>query len=436
MISALQRLYARHGRNVFAVFGSRALIMLFMAGGTRLLTELFPVETFGKFKLLEGCVMLCYGLLPQRFAQFVQRTAHDADHGGAGPAFDDFARKITRKSSFAIGLVSALVLAGTHLLYGSPAWLGCIMVPFLLVALSSHEIERTLLQTRNRQVESGIIEVIRAAAVPALAAIGVTLLTPAAWIPLFTGAIVLVVLDLTVRTRHPIPAQSKKAKQAAHVAQEKQWLREAVLFIGPLLPLGLLSWIVNLGDRYLLAGLSSTADAGRYTAIYSLVMMPLMTLSGIGGLIISPVWFKRSAAGDRRGARQARGYLLLYVACAGILGVGAFAVLGEFAASLILAEEYRQHALGTMLWLAGGAAFLSFGNAMEFDALAKKRTGRITVSYTAAAVVNIVCNLYWIPIYRTHGAAMATCAAFAAFCIASTMFSMSGSAEAAAPSAR
>ncbi len=64
----------------------------------------------------------------------------------------------------------------------------------------------------------------------------------------------------------------------AEPVEAAHWPREARNFAIPLAGMGLFGWILNVGDRYILAYSVSMDDVGRYAAVYGLIAAPMAAL--------------------------------------------------------------------------------------------------------------------------------------------------------------
>src|SRR6185436_7937332 len=82
-------------------------------------------------------------------------------------------------------------------------------------------------------------------------------------------------------------------------------------FAAPLMPLALMSWVVGLADRYVLAAIGGASAAGLYTAVYGIGSQGFLALGLVGLAVFRPLYF---TAVDNRDEPRGRLVLLAWVA--------------------------------------------------------------------------------------------------------------------------
>ena len=193
-------------------------------------------------------------------------------------------------------------------------------------------------------------------------------------------------------------------------------MREHVVrYALPLVPSGALAWVVGLGDRYFLAGLSGKGAAGVYGAAYGLVGQPFILVAGILAQTLRPLLFDAVTAGDRAKARKIVLAWLAVMGALGAAGVAGVAVLGRFLVSLALGPSF-QGAASFVTWIAAAHALLGIEYAFDAMMYARRRTGRVMAVQVVGAVVALGLYAILIPRWGATGAAVATFAAMAAMC--------------------
>ncbi|MGF1541074.1 MAG: oligosaccharide flippase family protein [Pleurocapsa sp.] len=157
-------------------------------------------------------------------------------------------------------------------------------------------------------------------------------------------------------------------------------------------------------DKTMLASLSSLTSTGIYGSAYRFIdvgNVPLMALFGA----TYTRFFQHGASGIRGSLKFAQGLLPLIMGYAVVSVIGYY-ILAPFI-PLILGEEYRD-AIATLRWLAPLPAIAAF-QYLAADTLTGggHQKARSIVQVTAA-IVNVVLNLWLIPLYSWKGAAWAT----------------------------
>ncbi len=150
------------------------------------------------------------------------------------------------------------------------------------------------------------------------------------------------------------------------------WLRASVQFALPLSLVGVLSWVFNLGDRYLIASLASASEVGRYAAAYGIAASGLAVVGGIVPTLMMRPLFRAAASADN----AQRSYLAVrtILVQSGIVAIAVVAIWLAFAAPLtqiLLASEYRAGAVVVMRWVALGQGFVVLAQALDLDSYSR-----------------------------------------------------------------
>ena len=174
----------------------------------------------------------------------------------------------------------------------------------------------------------------------------------------------------------------------------------------PLLPLGLIAWTSNLGDRYVIGGVLSVADAGVYAAVYGLSSMPFMIVNGTAEQALRPIYQAAVTNGNRLRARK---ILLLWLGivvgvCA--LGVLLFAFGHTLIAAFFVGKPYR-HASGLMPLIATGYAIRATSYVFERVCYAYGQTRRVLLIQLWAVAATAVATPLGVVYLGLKGAALA-----------------------------
>jgi O-antigen/teichoic acid export membrane protein len=190
-------------------------------------------------------------------------------------------------------------------------------------------------------------------------------------------------------------------------------LLNRVLHYGlPFVPLAIVSWVSNVGDRYFIGGYLGKADVGLYAAAYGLASRPFIMLGNIGAGFARPILFQAESDHNRAKARRIFFLWLTLIGATSALGVVAFGVLGTWIARLLLAAEYRESAPAIFVWVGIGYAVVNIMQILETRLMSKGATRKLIVPSTASAAANIGLNILLIPRFGPVGAAQATAATF------------------------
>lgn len=194
--------------------------------------------------------------------------------------------------------------------------------------------------------------------------------------------------------------QSQSPEESA--ALDKQMWAYAL----PLIPLGVIGWLSNLGDRYIIVGVMSVADAGVYAAIYGISSSPFMMVGGTVELALRPVHQAAVARGDQQRSHRMYQVWLITVAVVCGIGVLALAVGHHLVASLLVGSAYR-HASDLMPWIGLGYAIRSASYVFERMCYAYGQTRRVLVIQSCAVLATIVATPLGVITLGLKGAAMA-----------------------------
>lgn len=177
----------------------------------------------------------------------------------------------------------------------------------------------------------------------------------------------------------------------------------------PLALSSLLSLIIAGSDRFFIAWLMDERAVGVYSVAYALADRPLSILFSWVGMAAVPLAF---AAMERDGVAAARQIvadtgktlILLLLPCA----AGLAAIAAPMAATLVGAD-FRLEATHIIPWIA--LAGLLHGGMIHYAAhafLITHNTRLLLVTNIATAIINVLLNLWLIPIFGLNGAIAAT----------------------------
>jgi len=182
----------------------------------------------------------------------------------------------------------------------------------------------------------------------------------------------------------------------------------------PLTILFFLNFLVSSSDRFLLGYLVSVGAAGVYAAGYDLAQQSIGLLMSAVNLAAFPLIVRAlegSGADAAREQLRKNAFLLLGIAVPAVAGL---CMLSDNIGNVILGKAVSDDA-SLVIPLIAVAALLSGIKSFHVDLGFQlgRATHKLLWSVMGAAIVNILLNLWWIPLFGLVGAAYATIAAFA-----------------------
>ena len=174
-----------------------------------------------------------------------------------------------------------------------------------------------------------------------------------------------------------------------------------------------LDLILSLSNRFLLQHFLGSEAVGLFSASYDLANQTIMMSFAILNLAVYPLVVQALERAGKEAARnQLRQYSVAFFALALPASVG-LAFVARPLSTVVLGEAFRQVAGQLMPWVAL-SAFVMGAKAFYFDLAFQLglRTELQIWAVMAAAMLNVVLSLLWIPRYGAMGAVWATCAAY------------------------
>lgn len=186
-------------------------------------------------------------------------------------------------------------------------------------------------------------------------------------------------------------------------------LRPLVDFGWPMAVIGIGGAVIGVSDRYMIAWLADTAQAGIYAAPYDLAQRTLNMLMLAAFLAYSPVVFRHYDQDERANldlALKAQSRLMLVTGLPTALMLALFSTV---VAQVFFGPEFREGAANLIPWIAGAALiqgwnsyYLSYGYTLTH----KVAINAIVV--ITGAFINLGLNFILIPGQGALGAAIAT----------------------------
>jgi O-antigen/teichoic acid export membrane protein len=404
----------RFRSEVFWVVAGQALSALGTLVGVRLLTQMLAPAQYGVLSLALGMSVLAGNLVT---APLTQAAIHFYPRYSAERLCelrDSLWRGLRRLLPW-ITLV-ALIGGAYYSLSrrGSP---GLVVLVLLLFALECWRTScLSLLNAAREQRRYGLWSACDAWFRPLAAAAAVLLAGHGAMAALAGYVLTSATLSLLwSRNLWPARAPAAVPPSQARALDMAMWS-----YALPLIPLGLLTWVTTLGDRYIIGGALSVSDAGLYAAVYGLAYSPFMILSSAAEQAIRPVYQTAVSHGDQERARR-----LLWLWLAGVCllcaaGVLLFAATHDLIARVLISPGYR-HASWLMPWVALGYGIRCVSYVFERVCYAYGRTWRVLLIQVCAASTTLIVTPLAVLNFGLQGAACAVPVCFGMQCLAAAL---------------
>lgn len=343
-LAALARRYTKVLRDASWIGLGTVLAAAGTVLGLRLVTEVAAPDVFGALVVANGILALCTGVALQPVAQAALRFYPDLERTGDAETLRDvMGGESLRRIAGLVPLVALLALFVQHYVHGLSVAAWCALLATLLVE-PLRTIELVLRNASGDQAGYALLVAIDATARP-LGAAGCAWLYGSSLEALLLGQLLAAACVLAFfTTRLPRPK----------IAAGPSWRPEFRAYGAPLTWIALLSWMLSLVDRYVVAWLLGTTSAGIYAAVYGVVSRPMLILGGIVEATLRQRLYAAVARGDtRHKARVERSWLALNIGIGLAIGA-ALVALAEWIVAIVLAEAYRGPTLPLILPLALG----------------------------------------------------------------------------------
>jgi len=180
----------------------------------------------------------------------------------------------------------------------------------------------------------------------------------------------------------------------------------------PFAPIGILTWLSNLADRYVLALVAGPAAVGRYAAPFAVANRGLGLVNSALSDVFRPVLFEAANTGDTRKARLVF-WIWILARVASAVGILVFiALFGRLLAEILLAPQYREGAPQIMIWVAGAYSLYGTTQVLETRLMSLDKSSKLILPLIVGAAANVAFSLILIPRAGILGAAQSTAASF------------------------
>jgi O-antigen/teichoic acid export membrane protein len=372
------------------VVGGQGVTAVGTLVGVRILTQFLTPGSYGVVSLATGLSALAISLVAAPITQaaihFYPRIVAD---GSASELLSSVLRCYRTMIPWVV--LAAVVGAIGYVVFGHGEPVLVVLLGLLFASDCWRSANLSLLNAARRQKRYGLWMAADAWSRPLAASVVVLLIGQSPVVVL--GSYVVVSACLLAAFSYRLwPRQATQTQDADRTRALDQRMWSYAL---PLVPLGVISWASQLGDRYIIGGLLGVADAGVYAAIYGLSCLPFLILNGTVEQGLRPIYQTAVARGDRSRASQVLGIWLGIVIVTAFVGVLLFVFGHDFMAQYLVAQPYRS-AASLMPWIAAGYALRAVSYVFERVCYAFGRTRRvlaIQVCAVAAALALIPAGI-------------------------------------------
>jgi O-antigen/teichoic acid export membrane protein len=407
----LRALWARSRATTLAsvyMLGSYALVALVGVVAIRVLTGLAAPAVFGEANLLLVSLQLAVTVVSQPFTT-TQLRYHSAEvDAGRG---DSFTRAIlfwTCTASAGVSLLAVLSWLVMSRLQSSQLGLpGLGGMVLLVFATAFRSVVFGRFQAERRNFIYGTLLPIEALCTAGGAAIGL-------WIsPTVNGYVLGQASGAAVSAFVGLAMDPGAAvRTLAGREPAPQVLKQVRAYGLPFAPMGILNWLANTADRYVLGLLAGPAAVGQYVAPFSIASRAMAVLGGAMSDIFRPALFQAANRNDKRATQrifwmwQATRAATVVVALLGLM------LFGPFISRLLLAPAYRAGATPILMWVAAGYGIQGMIQTVETRLMSLDRTRWLITPLAIGGLANLGFSFLLIPHFGAIGAGMATAFSF------------------------
>ena len=188
------------------------------------------------------------------------------------------------------------------------------------------------------------------------------------------------------------------------------FFKKYMRFAGPLIFMGIWSWINNYFDRYAIEYYLSTKEVGIYNASYGVGSKFFLMLSPIFMILLIPLVYQVAKKEQKKKAIDKYSFIYFLI---GIPILGGIYIFKDSIGGLLLSGAYAE-GFYLIFWVALAFFALTLAYIYESYFYAEERTKIILVGNIISAITNILLNIILIPRYGVLGAAIASCIGFTA----------------------
>lgn len=412
-----------HKRNILAeggwVLSGQVIVAIINMAGIRIVTEFLSPEILGEATLWVGIAILLKNIFVSPFLNYQIRFYPEYRSQNKGISYNSVALKILL---ILVICSSVLFIFSTLVLMMNDVIKINFLILFLtLIYFSSDSIRSfgiNILQAERRQKEFAIYSILESF-ITYLTVFLLILYLPKA--ESYIAAFVIAILFIIILMKIFIPIKINfKFKTEENIELFKN---EAFKFALPLVPVAILSWIMNLSNRYIIEILGNTADVGIFIASFSIASRPFIILSGIATNFFRPILIEVLSSNEIIKSRFVFFSWLITVTIIGTILMLLFFFGAKIIAAIFLSNDYRTEAIKLFIFIALGYFFLAIYQVFENFLFTTKNTKIILKISIVSTIVFIASNFALISIYSTFGASLSISIGFFCYLVLGFVYS-------------
>lgn len=370
------------------------------------ITRLFPPADYGAYRLVLatlGVLGIGVGWIAMAVIRFFPAYERDGRLG-------EFTGSVLFLA--ATSVLALLSIAGAALrLFGAalPAELQALMWPALVafgIGLLS-EMPRSFLRSRRQLGWFSALRIWNSIAGPVIG-IAAILTLGMGISALLWGAAAAMALAIPLLWRKAFAGISPK------LCLPRSLVVDMARYSLPLVGANLAAWVLKLGDRYVIQGLSGSHAVGVYSASYGVADRTIFVLTSLFLMASGPLAMRTWETEGQESAKAFVADVTRYFLVLCVPAVVALSVLARPITALLFPAEYAE-GYRVIPFVAGGALLVGLQQRYQAGPAFLNRTEVITLATVLSGLANIALNLLLVPRHGYMGAAYATCGSYALF---------------------
>lgn len=183
---------------------------------------------------------------------------------------------------------------------------------------------------------------------------------------------------------------------------DRQYWKYALVLALPMLPHYLSGMLLNQGDRIMISKMTGNSDVALYGVAYSIGMLAQLFVTAINSAL-TPWIYEKLRISDIKSIQNRSRLVMVFVFSIAI----ALMLISPELIAIFGSEKYAA-AVNVVPPIAGSVFFIFLYNFLSFPEFYYEKTGFLMIASISAAILNIVLNFIFIPMYGFAAAAYTT----------------------------
>lgn len=198
----------------------------------------------------------------------------------------------------------------------------------------------------------------------------------------------------------------------------KKLLRKFLNYGIPLIGVAVVTWVLSVSDRYVIAYFRGTGESGIYTIGYSLVSQPLNLI--ISSLMLSafPIIIKTWNESGKKETESFISRITNYYLIIMVPAITGIFLLKEDIFNVLADKSYFSGNV-VLPWIALGFLFLGLTQYVNKILELRQKTFSLLVIIAIVSAINFILNLIFVPFYGMVGASVTTMVSYVIYFIIS-----------------